>query len=930
MRTSVDEQFRLQARRRLRQTGIASGLVLLSAGAVNAQPASDQSASVPGSGGLQEIVVTAQRRSENIQNVPIAVTAFTSETLKSKGITDIHALSNLTPNVNLDAGAPFSGDSSVLSASIRGIGQDDFAFNLDPGVGVYLDGVYLARTIGANQNLLDVDRIEILKGPQGTLFGANTIGGAISIVTHTPGPEQHFEATATTGRYNRRDFAFTADMPITSNLLSTITVSSQVRDGYQKVIPYPAGAPEATIPYVVDPQTAYPKAGTDGSDSNGGQNLQVIRGKLLFLASDKVKVTFSGDWAHQNQSAIPDTDQLAIPNATFSGIYNMCISTSAARLNSLDMQNSADQAYISSFDPSFVPVFQANQTTRIFNTTNGLCAPRASGAAIPSGTGLPYPGGAALGGAGYIGGPPGPFNAATAGAGYQGSANPRIFWNSAATNTGNIDTTYSTGPSFAKYDAFGGSGTVDVDLTDALHFKSITGYRQIKWDVGIDLDGTPESIQEVTDQQHQYQWSEELQLSGKALDNKLDFVGGLYFFHEAGYVHDFVPFEGILFIYDAANDVDTKNYAAFVHADYKITDQFGLTLGGRYTDDRKKFVGGQEDLNGFAYKFLGCPSNVVLNPVPFGPPGGIPNPAGLPCSVFVGFPDASQPLRYFPPAPLSQTYHIFTPTAGVQYHVNSDMMLYANYSKGFKAGGWSTRLSQAVLDGNLLAFKPEYSKTTELGLKSEWLEHHLLANAAIFYTDYTNIQLNVQTGASPVYLNAGNAKMKGGELEMQAILGHGLSLNFAGAYIDAYYTYVNPAIGIPQSYDLATGTVFGAPLSAQLPKTPKYKLSLGPTYDIGLANSATLRLAADFTYTARMFNDSLNTPELIRPPTHNLDASIHYLSPAGTYEFVVGGTNLTDDRYITVGSVNYAAGEIASTYNPPREWYLSIKAKVGQ
>ena len=92
----------------------------------------------------------------------------------------------MTPNVNLDGGAPFSGDSSVLSASIRGIGQDDFAFNLIP-VSVSTWTVYLARTIGANQNLLDVDRIEILKGPQGTLFGRNTIGGAINIVTHTPG-----------------------------------------------------------------------------------------------------------------------------------------------------------------------------------------------------------------------------------------------------------------------------------------------------------------------------------------------------------------------------------------------------------------------------------------------------------------------------------------------------------------------------------------------------------------------------------------------------------------------------------------------------------------------------------------------------------------------------------------------------------------------
>src|SRR5437773_3138344 len=187
---------------------------------------------------LPEVTVTAQRRTENVQEVPIAITAVTTETLRSKGVTDIHALSNLTPNVNLDAGSPFSGDRSVLSASIRGIGQDDFAFNLDPAVGVYVDGVYLARTIGANQNLLDVDRIEILKGPQGTLFGSNTIGGAISVVTHTPGSKPHFVAEADTGRFNRRDFAFTADMPISGTLLSSITVSSQVRDGYQRVIPY--------------------------------------------------------------------------------------------------------------------------------------------------------------------------------------------------------------------------------------------------------------------------------------------------------------------------------------------------------------------------------------------------------------------------------------------------------------------------------------------------------------------------------------------------------------------------------------------------------------------------------------------------------------------------------------------------------------------
>src|SRR3569833_2076731 len=97
---------------------------------------------------LTEVVVTAQKHAENIQKEPISITAYSESDLRSKGITDIRGLSRLTPNVNLDAGAPFSGSNSVLSASIRGIGQDDFAFNLDPRVGVYVDGVYYARTVG--------------------------------------------------------------------------------------------------------------------------------------------------------------------------------------------------------------------------------------------------------------------------------------------------------------------------------------------------------------------------------------------------------------------------------------------------------------------------------------------------------------------------------------------------------------------------------------------------------------------------------------------------------------------------------------------------------------------------------------------------------------------------------------------------------------
>lgn len=266
-------------------------------------------------------------------------------------------------------------------------------------------------------------------------------------------------------------------------------------------------------------------------------------------------------------------------------------------------------------------------------------------------------------------------------------------------------------------------------------------------------------------------------------------------------------------------------------------------------------------------------------------------------------------------------------------------MAYVSWSKGFKQGGWTTRLHEPITTPAAARFSPEYSKTWELGLKSQWFDRHLQANAALFYTDYTAIQLNIQTGISPVYQNAGNAKIRGAELELEALVGGGLSLNFSGSFIDAYYTFVNPIAGIPQ-FIAPDGTVHCpvgcagdlpgvSPLDAKLPKTPRYKLAFFPRYDFPLPNEATVRLIGAYTYTAEMFNDALNTPQLRRPPTHNLDASLHYVAPDGLYDIAIGGTNLTDDRYITAGSPNNGAGEVGGYYNPPREWYISVQTRLG-
>lgn len=804
---------------------------------------------------IETVVVTAEKRAENVQDVPIAITAFTGENLQDKNITDLHQLSNLTPNVNLDSGSPFSGDTSVLSASIRGIGQDDFAFNLDPGVGIYVDGVYLARTIGANVNLLDVDRIEVLKGPQGTLFGRNTIGGAINIVTRDPGDTTMFEGQATFGSFNERNFNATADIPLASNLLSSITISSVQQDGYQRVVPF-----NNTGGWLVDPPTPQNGGSTSGS-AYGGQNHWAMRGKMVWTVDQNFKVTMTADWTHEDQESIPNTVLQTYPNTPGAGgsiaaLYEACLFLSA----------------------NHIPYPPGGPTAALCTT------PRAQGWP-PSGAGL-----APL------------------------SSEPNLLpINPYTTQTGNIDTTYANGPDFAKYDTEGLSATAAWTLSDQLTLKSITGYRHITWNIGIDLDGSIDNgeLLSVTDKQQQQQFTQEVQLIGTAFDSRLNYVAGLYYFYEDGFVHDWVPFDGsLLAVQDSGlNLLNTNSYAGYVHGDYKITDQLGITLGGRYSVDVKQFNGGQQDLDGLSYKASGCFPPTASSTLIGGPPF-------LSCQQLLGFPVPGQPYRYFPAGWNTRDFYEFTPTASGQYHINDDIMAYVSWSKGFKSGGWTTRLSSPITSAAQAQYNPEKATTTEVGLKSDWFDQNLQVNVAGFYTDYRQIQLYEQEGASPVLANLGNANIFGAEVEGEAVLGDGFVLHANTGYIDAYYTSLTAA---------AAGAVT---LQSHLPKTPKWKVNVNPEYTRDLGNGMAFEAQLSYTHVSSLYNDSLNTPLLERPTLDLLDASVQYSFDNGKYLIQVGGTNITDRRYITTGSVNYAAGFVDGTYSPPAEWYATLRIKL--
>ena len=181
---------------------------------------------------LEEVIVTARKREENLQNTPIAITAITGTAIEQARLFDVRDIEQLTPNLSFTVAN--DGSSGSLQAFLRGVGEIDFAITTDPGVGLYLDGIYMARTVGANFEFSDIERISILRGPQGTLFGKNTIGGAINVVTRAPTGEAGFSAKLTGGEYGYVGFDGYGEFALTDGLAASLAVLTRQSDGWQK------------------------------------------------------------------------------------------------------------------------------------------------------------------------------------------------------------------------------------------------------------------------------------------------------------------------------------------------------------------------------------------------------------------------------------------------------------------------------------------------------------------------------------------------------------------------------------------------------------------------------------------------------------------------------------------------------------------------
>ena len=219
---------------------------------------------------VEEVLVTAERRESNLQAVPIAMSSFAKEDLAAQQVANIGDLQALVPNLSVHVG-----DANNAVVYIRGVGQVDSIAFFEPGVGIYLDDVYLGRAQGAFLDVVDVERIEVLRGPQGSLYGRNTVGGAIKYVSASPTEELSANVTVTAGNYGRQDFKASLSGPLMGDtVLGRVTVAKMGRDGYSD-------------------------NSFDG-DHDGDQDSEFFRGVLAFKPSENISVQLAADYSNSD------------------------------------------------------------------------------------------------------------------------------------------------------------------------------------------------------------------------------------------------------------------------------------------------------------------------------------------------------------------------------------------------------------------------------------------------------------------------------------------------------------------------------------------------------------------------------------------------------------------------------------------------------
>ena len=775
---------------------------------------------------LEELVVTARRREEGLQDAPIAVSAYTAETLAYRNVTKLDDIARFIPNLTLENNPSFGGSSNSAAIYIRGIGQKEFLPTNEPGVGLYVDGVYIARSVGAILDIVDVERLEVLRGPQGTLFGRNTIGGAISITTAKPeiGGDFGGNISAAFGTDDRINIKGAAHFPLGDTAAARFSLASMQQDGQVER--------------------------TDGTDL-GDDDTITGRFAIAWDPTDRLSVNLSLDATKDDENG-PAMELLGIDFTDLSQL-------------------------VAVLPPQNIPPPMAF----VHNVT---------AAAIPL--------------------PPG-SNPPVAPCAYQDAAGTPLvpFTNPNPLSPNCYDSRYlkdassknqGTAEALSETEIWGLSATVEYEISDSLQFKSITAWRDLDSEFSRDGDHSPHRISQFHDDLEQEQFTQEFQLLGNG--ENLNWILGAYYFREDGNNVNTLDFTVSHF--RSGGEFDNEAYALFAQATWDITENWHLTLGGRYTEETKKF---HPDQLIYINYYAGISQQL--------PPG---HPLAALDAPFL------QPgSRILPDLEKEIDIDEFTPLVNLAWDVSDDVMLYLTYSEGFKSGGFTQRVFPPVVQGftyfpadapdiDLIpTFDPEFVDAWELGFKSTLEDGRVRFNGAIFNTAYEDMQVQVFNSVAPVTENVGEASIQGAELELQAAPGRGWLIEGSLSWLDAEYDDIDTA-----------NTLIGEDFAFE--RVPEWAGSVGISKEFSLDDWGLLTLRGEWSYRDDTYNDAYNT-ELMKTGSFDIwNASVRWDNPEGDWAVVLSGLNLSDEEFLVTGVYGTAFQSIEGSFNRGRQWRLEI------
>ncbi|MGE5720965.1 MAG: TonB-dependent receptor [Sphingomonadales bacterium] len=474
---------------------------------------------------VEEIIVTAQFREQNLQDTPLAITAVSGAMMDARSQTNISQVASQAPSVTLKPQGAAFGPS--LAANIRGVGQPDFNPALEPGVGLYVDDVYYATLTGSIFDLLDLDRVEILRGPQGTLAGRNSIGGAVKLYSKRPTGSNTGYVSGTYGSRNRIDLRASADFNLAAGVDARLAGVAKKQDGYVKRMDFGCVHPAGSDP--LNPAGGVPRLNTSGEGCllarEGEVDYNAIRGQLRFRPGSGIDINIIGDYTH-------------------------------------DDRHTAGGVLLNRFAPNGV------QVSPVFPV---VANPPYNNASPPGRDINPFPS-------------PVPYDSRFVCGKYCNFATYTSFEDGPAHP-------FAQGNGRTKFDGWGVSGQLDWDFSENLQLVSITAYRAYETLFSNDDDLSPLAHSLGKGDLTFHSFSQELRLNGSFWDKRVEYtLGGFYMDQKSVYATfqdlryaGLLPFQG----HDPVN-ADSK--ALFAHVQVRPIDPLTLTAGIRYTKDHKDYT----------------------------------------------------------------------------------------------------------------------------------------------------------------------------------------------------------------------------------------------------------------------------------------------------------------------------------------------------